>query len=89
MSYTYRLERTFREIPFVEPSDVNAIMARWRGDRLHDVEPIQPTEAEISRLDAVLANPKKHGRRHAKLYLTRAFQDKAAKAPPAKRRRAA
>lgn len=41
------------------PPDVTKIMDDWRGDYLHK-KPVEPTEADIQRLDEFLVDPARH-----------------------------
>lgn len=62
LSYIHRLRWAFYDIPFRQPSDAREIMCRWSGWHPHN-QKHHPTDAEIARLDAVIAQPKKYGAR--------------------------
>jgi hypothetical protein len=44
---------------YYAPPDVTKIMDDWRGDYLH-TKPIEPTQANIARMDEFLSDPRRH-----------------------------
>lgn len=43
------------------PDDIEAILQKWLGSQYRHIEPVPPSEADMARLDAFLANPGEHG----------------------------
>lgn len=62
ISYTHRIRWAFRGTGTHEPLDAYQIMNRWSR------ESVEPTEAEIARLEEVLANPSTHGMTNKKFW---------------------